>query len=256
MIEAVVFDLDGVLVDSEQLWDEARRDVAARHGGRWHDRATGDMQGMSSVEWSAYMHDSLGVQLPPGQIAELVADELLRRYADHLPLLPGARQAVERLAPRWPLAVASSANKTVIDAVLVAARLESCFSVTVSSEEVARGKPSPDVYLEAARRLHVAPRHCVAIEDSANGIRSGLAAGLHVLAIPNPAYPPPPAVLALADVVLGSLGEITEETIDDLERRDRVEARLDEQEEQSFPASDPHSDWAGPPTAPAATAAR
>ena len=255
MIEAVVFDLDGVLVDSEQLWDEARRDVAARHGGRWHDRATAAMQGMSSVEWSAYMHEALGVHLPPEQIAELVADELLRRYAERLPLLPGARQAVERVSVRWPLAVASSANKKVIDAVLVLARLEGCFTVTVSSEEVRRGKPAPDVYLEAARRLHVAPRKCAAVEDSANGIRSGVAAGLHVMAIPNRTYPPPPAVLALADVVLGSLGEITEETIDDLEWRNRVEARLDEQEEQSFPASDPHSDWAGPPVSPAVTAA-
>lgn len=250
MIEAVVFDLDGVLLDSEQLWDEARRDVATRHGGRWHDGATADMQGMSSPEWSAYMHDALGVSLPPDRIAGLVVDDLLRRYAEGLPLLPGAQEVVGRLARRWPLALASSANREVIAAVLALAHLQGRFTVTVSSEEVRRGKPAPDVYLEAARRLGVRPQSCVAVEDSANGIRSALAAGLGVIAVPNRAFPPPPEILVRADAVLSGLAELTEETIDHLGHRQHREARLDEQEVESFPASDPHSDWAGPPVSP------
>lgn len=250
MIEAVVFDLDGVLLDSEQLWDRARRGVATRHGGRWHNGATADMQGMSSPEWSAYMHDSLGVHLAPDQIASLVVDDLLRSYAQSLPLLPGAQEAVERLSRRWPLALASSANREVIAAVLALAHLQDAFNVTVSSEEVPRGKPAPDVYLEAARRLDVSPKSCVAVEDSANGIRSALAAGLSVIAIPNQAFPPSPEVLVRADVVLSGLAELTERTIDHLGHREQVEARLDEQEVESFPASDPHSDWAGPSVSP------
>jgi HAD superfamily hydrolase (TIGR01509 family) len=249
VIQAVVFDLDGVLVDSEQLWDEARRDVAARHGGRWHDSATARMQGMSSPEWSAYMHDVLGVHLAPEQISELVADDLLRLYERGLPLLAGARSTVAQLAARWPLALASSANRVVIDEVLRLAGMAAHFAVVVSSEEVARGKPAPDVYQEAARRLGRGPERCAAVEDAANGIRSALAAGLRVVAIPNPHYPPPEEVLAQAHAVVGSLPELTAEVVQGLGRSDRVERRLDEQEVESFPASDPHSDWAGPPRA-------
>ncbi len=250
MIEAVVFDLDGVLVDSEQLWDQARREVAAEHAGRWQEQATTAMQGMSSPEWSGYMRDSLGVTLSQEEIADLVVQKLLDHYEQHLPLLPGAAEAVRRIGSRWPLALASSANRPVIDKVLDLSGLRHMFQTTVSSEEVAHGKPEPDVYLEAAHRLHRPPRSCVAVEDSTNGIRAAVAAGLRTVAIPNPHYPPPLDALRQADVTVENLTDLTVDVIDrlaGLDRRGRFDSRLDEEEIQSFPASDPHSDWAGPP---------
>jgi HAD superfamily hydrolase (TIGR01509 family) len=248
VIEAVVFDLDGVLMDSEPLWDRARRTVVEEHGGRWQAGATEAMQGMSSVEWAGYLQRTLGLREDRDRIIELVVAKLLESYADRLPLLPGAREAVVRLSAQWPLALASSSNRQVIDTVLQQAGLAGMFRVTISSEEVARGKPAPDVYLEAARLLEVASSGCIAVEDSANGMRSAAAAGMLVIAIPNRDFPPPADVLADAAAVLSGLDELTVEAVvaaDDRSRR-LVEDRLDEVEEESFPASDPHADWAGP----------
>jgi HAD superfamily hydrolase (TIGR01509 family) len=213
VIDAVVFDLDGVLIDSEHVWDEARRALAAERGGRWNDRASRDMMGMSSLEWSRYMHEVIGLQESPEEISAEVVRRLQAIYREQLPLLPGAVEAVDRLAARWPLAVASSSNRELIDLVLELSGLESHFRVTVSSEEVARGKPAPDVYLEAARRLGVEPGRCAAIEDSENGIRSAKAAGMCVLAIPNPQFPPADEALSQADDVLESLDELTPERV-------------------------------------------
>jgi len=213
VIEAVVFDLDGVLIDSEQVWDDVREQLARERGGRWSERAQADMMGMSSPEWSAYMHDVVGLPESPEEINAEVVQRLLARYDESLPLLPGAVEAVERLAACWPLGVASSSNREVIDAVLARAGIAGCFRATVSSEEVARGKPAPDVYLEAARRLEIEPAACTAIEDSRNGIRSAHDAGLRVIAIPNAHYPPPDDALALAVVVLRSLDELTPERV-------------------------------------------
>jgi HAD superfamily hydrolase (TIGR01509 family) len=205
MIAAVVFDLDGVLVDSEHVWDEVREQLAGERGGRWHERAQTDMMGMSSTEWSRYMHDVIGLAETPEQISDEVVRRLLERYADELPLIAGAVEAVERIAGTFRLALASSSNRRVIDAVLDEAGIATYFEATVSSEEVERGKPAPDVFLEAARRLDVEPAQCAAVEDSGNGIRAAKAAGMRVLAIPNPRYRPPPDALQLADVVLPSL---------------------------------------------------
>jgi HAD superfamily hydrolase (TIGR01509 family) len=213
VIEAVVFDLDGVLLDSEQLWDEVRERLARDRGGRWHEGAQADMMGMSSREWSVYMHERIGLPEPPEEISAEVVRRMLDRYTGELPLITGAVEAVERIAAYRPLALASSSNRELIDAALEAADLASCFRVTVSSEEVERGKPAPDVYLEAARRLEVAPEHCAAIEDSQNGIRSGKAAGMRVIAIPNPRFPPPEVVLARADVVLDGIEELSPEVV-------------------------------------------
>jgi HAD superfamily hydrolase (TIGR01509 family) len=213
MIEAVVFDLDGVLLDSEQVWDEAREELARERGGRWHDRAQRDMMGMSSPEWSRYMHDRLGVPDPPEEISSEVVRRLEAKYRERLPLIPGAREAVERLAARWPLALASSSNRELIDLALELGSLQERFRATVSSEEVERGKPAPDVYLEAARRLGVEPANAAAIEDSHNGIRSAKAAGMHVVAIPNRLFPPGEEALAAADVVLDSLDELAPEAV-------------------------------------------
>ncbi|MDX6517447.1 MAG: hypothetical protein QOF50_293 [Gaiellaceae bacterium] len=209
MIEAVVFDLDGVLLDSEQLWDEVREGLARERGGRWHEGAQADMMGMSSREWSVYMHERIGLPEPPEEINSEVVRRMLELYARDLPLIPGAVEAVERIAAHWPLGLASSSNRELIDAALDAAGLAPYFRVTVSSEEVERGKPAPDVYLEAARRLEVAPGHCAAIEDSLNGIRSGKAAGMRVIAIPNPRFPPPADALAEAEVVLDGIEKLS-----------------------------------------------
>jgi HAD superfamily hydrolase (TIGR01509 family) len=206
--EAVAFDLDGVLVQSEEVWDDARRDLVRATGGRWTDQATREMMGMSSVEWSRYLHDRLDVPLAPVEINARVLGDVEERYRADVPWIPGAREAVHRVAACWPLALATSSNREIIDLVLEVGDLDRAFRATVSSEEVAAGKPAPDVYLEAARRLGVAPDRCAAIEDSTNGLLSAHAAGMRVVAVPNAAFPPAPRGLEVADVVLGSIAEL------------------------------------------------
>lgn len=213
-VQAVVFDLDGVLVDSEQAWDDARQDFVAQAGGTWTPEATRAMQGMSSKEWPVYLRDELGVDLSADEINAGVVERLTDRYREDLPAIPGARDAVVRLGERWPLGLASSSNREVIDLVLDALGITERFAATISSEEVDRGKPAPDVYLEAARLLGAEPRACVAIEDSENGIRSAHAAGLRVLAIPNPHFAPAPEALALAAECLPDLGALTAAVVD------------------------------------------
>jgi HAD superfamily hydrolase (TIGR01509 family) len=212
-IAAVIFDLDGVLVDSETVWNDARQEVAQAHGGQWPSDAQRAMMGMSSTEWSAYMHDALGVTLAPEEISSNVVARLEEIYRRRLPLIQGAREAVVALAEEWPLALASSANREIIELVLELAGLGACFGATVSSEEVARGKPAPDVYLEAARRLGSEPMRCAAVEDSGNGLFSAAAAGMTVFAVPNPDFPPGEEALAVADDVLDSIAELTAERV-------------------------------------------
>jgi HAD superfamily hydrolase (TIGR01509 family) len=213
MIEAVVFDLDGVLVDSEPVWEQVRRQVVAEHGGHWAPDAQRRLMGMSTGEWARYLGEDLGVGLPPGQVAALVIDRMAARYTEHLPLMPGAVEAVRRLAARWPLGLASSSPPSLIETVLDAASLRSSFQTTMSTEQVSRGKPAPDIYLAVTARLGHPPERCAAIEDSSNGLRSAAAAGLHVIAIPHPRYPPDPAALEDAGVVLTSLAELTTATV-------------------------------------------
>jgi len=214
VIDGVVFDLDGLLLDSEQVWDAARDELAEERGGRWHPGAQRDMMGMSSPEWSRYMHDVIGVPDPPDEINAEVVRRVEEHYRKHLPVIPGAQAAVERLAERWPLALASSSNRELIDLALDLMGIADRFQATVSSEEVGRGKPAPDVYVEAARRLGVDPTHAAAIEDSHNGIRAAKAAGMRVVAIPNRHFPPDDDALALADLVLNELAELTPETVE------------------------------------------
>lgn len=211
--EAVIFDLDGVLVDSEELWDEARRGLAAAAGRPWPDDATRAMQGMSTPEWSAYLTGVVGVPGTPEEVAATVIDRMAASYRDRLPLLPGAVEAVERLAGAFVLGLASSSPRRLIDAVLAAAGLTERFAATVSTEEVAAGKPSPMVYQEAVRRLGAPASRAVAIEDSSNGLRAAARAGLGVVAVPNAAFPPAEDALALAAVVVGSLDEITPDLV-------------------------------------------
>jgi HAD superfamily hydrolase (TIGR01509 family) len=209
VLEAVVFDLDGVLIDSERAWSAAREQLVRERGGEWRADATRQMMGMSSPEWSRYMHDALGVDMQPEQIAAEVVQALEARYRrEGPPLLAGAREAVAALAGDWRLGLASSANRSVIELVLELADMQRQFAAVVSAEEVTHGKPAPDVYLKAARLLGAAPHACAAVEDSSNGLRAALAAGMLVVAIPNRDFPPTADTVALADAVLGSLDEL------------------------------------------------
>jgi HAD superfamily hydrolase (TIGR01509 family) len=215
VIEAVIFDLDGVIVDSEHVWDAAREALARERGGHWHEQAQRDMMGMSSPEWSRYMHEVIGLRESPEEISVEVVRRLESIYREELPLIDGAPEAVARLAERWPLGIASSSNRPIIDLVLELSGLGRYFRASVSSEEVARGKPFPDVYLEAARLLGADPIRTAAIEDSHNGILSAKAAGMRVVAIPNRRYPPGEEALAAADIVLGSIAELTPAAVDE-----------------------------------------
>jgi HAD superfamily hydrolase (TIGR01509 family) len=217
-IDTVIFDLDGVLIETEQEWNDVRREFAAKHGGHWDEKDQPAVMGANSMQWAEYMRDQVGVALPPRQIYEGVINALCDRYSRHLPLIPGAWEAVTGLASRFRLGVASSSPLELIEHSLELAGLRTYFHVLVSSDEVATGKPAPDVYLEACRRLGTVPAKAVAIEDSSNGLRAAAAAGLAVIAIPNPAYPPAPDALALADVVLSSVGEVTGDIILGIQR--------------------------------------
>jgi len=214
VIEAIVFDLDGVLLDSEQRWNEAKEALVRESGGRWRDEAPVMMMGMSSPEWSRYLREDLGVPLSQEEINRDIVRRMDDRFRDGLPLLPGAGDAVRALAERWPLGLASSSNRELIDLFLELAGFGDAFRVTVSSEEVARGKPAPDVYLAAVEKLGADPARCVAIEDSSNGIRAGAAAGMTVIAAPNPHYPPAEDALALAAITVGGVVEVTPELVE------------------------------------------
>jgi len=214
VIDAVVFDMDGVLIQSEEVWDGVRERYVREHGGRYDAEVQRAMMGMSSTEWSRYLREHAGVPEEPQTINDEVVRLMLAEYREHLPLIDGAVEAVRRIGAVWPLGLASSSNRPLIEAVLEVTGLAPLFRATVSSEEVARGKPAPDVYLEAARRLGVEPTRCAAVEDSHSGIRSAKAAGMRVVAVPNPSYPPGDEALAEADVVLGSIRELVPEVID------------------------------------------
>jgi HAD superfamily hydrolase (TIGR01509 family) len=209
VIDAVVFDLDGVLLQSEEVWDAVRERYVRDHGGRYDSGVQRAMMGMSAPEWSRYLSEEAGVREDPEDINRDVVERMLEAYRNELPLLPGAVEAVRRTAETFPLGLASSSNRAIFEEVLRLAGIEECFRATVSSEEVERGKPAPDVYLEAARRLELPTERCAAVEDSHAGIRSAKSAGMRVVAIPNASYPPDEEALRLADAVVDSLDELT-----------------------------------------------
>jgi HAD superfamily hydrolase (TIGR01509 family) len=213
VIEAVVFDLDGVLIDSEPVWEQVRRQVVASRGGRWNPDTQDRLMGMSTGEWSRYLSEDLGVDMPPEAVAATVIEAMAGRYRDHLPLLPGAVDAVRRMAARWPLGLASSSPRSLIDVVIDAAGIRDCFAVTMSTEQVSRGKPAPDIYLAVTSQLGHAPRTCAAVEDSSNGLRAAAAADCQVVAVPHPKYPPAPDAIEAARLVAASLAELTADAI-------------------------------------------
>jgi len=214
---AVVFDLDGTLTDTEHIWDVVRRGMAESEGLPWPEEATRAMMGMSTQQWSAYLADVVGLAGSAQDAARRTIDDMVVAYGRGLDVLPGAVDAVRRMHARWPIGLASSSPRVLIDAAVAAMGLAELFATTVSTEELnGVGKPAPDVYLEACRRIGVAPQSTVAVEDAHNGILSAHAAGLKVVAIPPDFNPPPASTLALADVVLDSLDDLTPDLIDEL----------------------------------------
>jgi HAD superfamily hydrolase (TIGR01509 family) len=217
-IRAVVFDLDGVIIDSEEVWEEVRRGYVAEYGRRFRPDSQDRMMGMSTPEWSRHLADEVGVPRTPEQVAADVLGRMAERYRSRLPLIPGSVAAVRRLGERFPLALASSSARILIDQVLATAGLTDAFAVTLSTEEVPRGKPAPDVYLAAADKLGFDPAECAAVEDSSNGLRSAAAAGLAVVAVPHGVYPPAPDALASASLVVPSIDRLTADAVAGLRR--------------------------------------
>jgi HAD superfamily hydrolase (TIGR01509 family) len=215
-IEAVVFDLDGVIIDTEEVWEDVRRGYVAEFGREFLPDTQDRMMGMSTGEWSRHLAVDVGVPRTPEQVAADVLGRMAERYRSALPLIGGSVAAVRRLGERWTLALASSSARLLIDQVLETAGIADEFAVTLSTEEVPRGKPFPDVYLTVAEKLGVAPEACAAVEDSSNGLRSAGAAGLAVIAVPHGVYPPAPDALALASLVVSDLTELTVEAVDRL----------------------------------------
>ena len=212
-IQAVVFDLDGVIIDTESVWEEVRRAYVAEHGKAFLPDSQQQMMGMSTPEWSRHLAEDVGVGLPGEQVAAEVLARMAERYRADLPLIPGSVAAVRRIAAAYPVALASSSARILIDQVLATAGLTDVFRVTLSTEEVPRGKPAPDVYEAAVSRLGLEPGECAAVEDSSNGLRSASAAGLAVVCVPHGVYPPAADALAMADLVIDSLDELTVEAI-------------------------------------------
>ena len=208
-IAAVVFDLDGVIIDSEEVWEEVRRAYVAEHGREFLPDTQQRMMGMSTAEWSRHLAEDVGVGRPAATVAEEVLGRMAGRYRAALPVIPGSVDAVRRIAAHYPVALASSSARILIDQVLASAGLSGVFRTTLSTEEVPRGKPSPDVYLEAARRLGLDPADCAAVEDSSNGLRAAAAAGMAVVCVPHGVYPPAEDALAKAELVVRSLDELT-----------------------------------------------
>jgi HAD superfamily hydrolase (TIGR01509 family) len=212
-IKAVVFDLDGVIIDTEEVWEEVRRGYVAEFGREFRPDSQDRMMGMSTGEWSAHLADEVGVPRTAERVAADVLDRMAERYREALPLIPGSVEVVRALGAHYRLALASSSARILIDQVLATAGLTGAFEVTLSTEEVPRGKPAPDVYLTAVARLGLTPADCAAIEDSSNGLRSAAAAGLTVIAVPHGVYPPAPDALARAELVVGGITEVTPEAL-------------------------------------------
>ena len=205
MIEAVVFDLDGVLVDSEPVWEQVRRGLVAERGGHWAPDAQRRLMGMCTPEWAGYLSEDLGVGLPPDEVAAAVIDRMAARYTEHVPLMDGAVDAVRRFAARWPLGVASSSPPRLIETVLRSAGLRACFRAVMSTEQVARGKPAPDIYLAVTAALGFPPPGCAAAAERSPLEESSTAA--------QPRNPPHPDALARASLVRANLAELSTDAV-------------------------------------------
>lgn len=213
MIEAVIFDMDGLLVDSEPVWDQARRSMADRAGKTWTEDDHKAVMGVSTREWADYMIDRLELSLSPQAVVDEVIERMVEMYRTGIPWFPGALDAVDLAARHFRTALASGSHPTLVEAVTADAAIQGKFEVIVSADEVGAGKPAPDVYLAAAERLGVEPASCVCLEDSGNGILAGVRAGMQVIAVPDSRFPPAQDALARAHLVIPSLAELSVDRI-------------------------------------------
>ena len=190
--DAVLFDMDGVLVDSEHRWNDVRAAYASAHHRPWGPDDQRAVMGANSSQWARIMRDRLGLaDEPVDRLQDAIVAGVVDRFArGEVEVMPGAREAVRRIAARWPVAIASSSHRSVIEAAVDQLGLDGVFGAVVSSDEVAHGKPEPDVYELAASRLGVSAERCLVVEDSTNGVLAGKAAGAYVVLIPNPTVLP------------------------------------------------------------------
>ncbi len=215
-LQAVLWDMDGVLMDSEACWFESRIEFAERFGKIWTMNDQRVAMGRSTIEWAEVMRERLSLDLTLDQIMEEVITLVMDRLGERLPVLPGALEAVKLTATRYPIALASGSPTRVIDHVLNITGLHKVFQAVVYGDDMTRGKPDPEIWLTAADKLGVDVTLCAGIEDSGNGIRSLRAAGVYTIAVPSPGFPLSPDVLALADRVLPSLEHFTLDLLDSI----------------------------------------
>lgn len=216
MIQAIIFDMDGLLIDSEPVWDKARSIMAAEIGIDWNTDDHKAVMGVSTKEWVAYMINRLRLTLSPTEVEFHIIDQMVELYKMRIPYLPGAVDAVALADAHFPVGLASGSPRCLIETVTEDDALKGRFQCILSGDQVEHGKPSPDVYLETARQMKVRPEACVCLEDSGNGILAGKNAGMKVIAVPDPRFPPDAQKLQLADVVLSSLQEFSLETINNI----------------------------------------
>jgi HAD superfamily hydrolase (TIGR01509 family) len=216
-IDAVVFDMDGILVDSEVYWRECREAFARDRGLIWTAEDQHHAMGRNTLEWAQVMRERLKLDLSPEAIAEEMIQRVQARYEARLPLLPGALEAVHAVAGRYRMALASGSPPPIIRFVIDRAELQDVFEAVIYGEEMSHGKPAPDIYLETLRQLDLPPSQAVGIEDSANGVRALKAAGMIAVAVPSPGFSLPDDVLALADRVLDSMVQLSVAVIDGLD---------------------------------------
>ena len=209
VVEAVIFDIDGLLIDSEPVWDRVRRGMAEEAGTTWNEADHQAVMGVSSEEWADYMIERLELQQSRSEVIDGVIERMAESYRGGIPWLPGALAAIDLAAAHYPVALASGSHRTLIDVVTADDAVSGTFEVIVAADEVGAGKPAPDVYLAAAERLGVEPSACVCLEDSGNGILSGVRAGMRVIAVPDPRFPPAEEILERPDLVLSSLTDLT-----------------------------------------------
>lgn len=213
MVQAVIFDMDGLLIDSEPCWNEARSIMAAKEGIVWNEDDHNAVMGVSTHAWVSYMIERLSLDISPKVVEETIVKTIRELYSRRIPFFPGAEQAVALSSDHYPTGLASGSPQSLIDTVTGARSLRGRFQAVLSGDRFPQGKPAPDIYLAAARTLMVQPENCVCLEDSGNGILAGKNAGMKVIAVPDQRFLPSDQILSKADVVLGSLTDFSLNTL-------------------------------------------
>ena len=218
-IQAVIFDMDGVLVDSEHYWIQSRQEFAQAHGRTWTPEMQQQVMGRSTAAWARVMREQLELDLPAEAIMDGIVGRVIAHYERELPLMPGALEAVRLAASAYRIALASGSPTAIIERVLDLTGLDSVFEHVLYGDDFEHGKPAPDIYLETARRLGLLPAECVGIDDSGNGVRALKAAGMYAIAAPSPGFPLPADILALADAHLAALTDFSLDMVRALDSR-------------------------------------